>query len=88
VKEFAKESAKSIAAGAAAAGSGIGAIAAFGVPGLSAAGISSGLAVLGFGSMLVGVGTVGVIGYSSYRLTQAIIEKVAIGNIASTELED
>jgi hypothetical protein len=87
MKEFAKESAKSIGTGPAAVGSGIGAIAAFGVPSLSAAGMSSGLAVLGFGSMLVGMGTAGI-NYSSYRLTQAIIEKVVRGSIASTELED
>ncbi|MCE9558484.1 MAG: hypothetical protein K8R88_05995 [Armatimonadetes bacterium] len=46
------------------AGNGVGvvgsltAVSVLGVPGLSAAGITSGLAVLGFGSMLTGIGVV------------------------------
>jgi hypothetical protein len=74
--DFAKESAKRMASGAAGAGAGVGAIAACGVPGLSAAGITSGLAVLGAGSMLAGVGTVALIGFGAYKFTRFAVEHI------------
>ncbi len=73
---YGKEAAKHIAGGAAAAGSGIGAVAACGVPGLSAAGITSGLAVLGAGSMLLGIGTVGFIGFGAYQAAKYVTTKI------------
>ena len=38
--------------------------------GTSAASISAGLAVLGLGSMLLGVGTVALVGYNLYRFVK------------------
>lgn len=65
---------KKLAPGAAAAGAGTGAISLAGTSGLSAVGITTGLACLGAGSMLVGVGTVGLIGVGAYKLTAKIFE--------------
>lgn len=48
----------------------IGAISGAGIPGLSAAGITSGLAALGAGSMLGGVFVVPALGYGAYRVSK------------------
>ncbi len=71
------EMAKTIAAGSVGTGTAIGALSAVGIPGLSGAGITSGLAVLGAGSMLAGIGTVAAIGYVSYRISKFGISKIA-----------
>lgn len=61
-KELVKNAISTVSAG----GAGIGAVAATGIPGLSAVGISTGLATLGLGSMAIGLGTVGVVGVGAF----------------------
>ena len=73
VKKKAKAVTKEFVSAGAGTGIAVGSLSAAGIPGLSAAGITSGLAVLGAGSMLAGIGTVAAIGYGSYKLTRWMI---------------
>ena len=49
-------------------------VAVAGIPGVSAAGLTTGLATIGFGSMFLGVGVVALIGIGTYAIVKAIIE--------------
>lgn len=50
------------------------AVAVAGIPGVSAVGLTTGLATIGFGSMFMGVGVAGFIGITTYVIVKAIIE--------------
>ena len=71
-----KELAKNMSGVGAAAGSGILSVAATGVPGLSAVGISTGLATLGIGSMAVGIGAVAIIGAGTFFGVKKLLDVV------------
>lgn len=49
-------------------------VAVAGIPGVSAAGLTTGLATIGFGSMFMGVGVAGFISVTTYTIIKAIIE--------------
>ena len=74
MRRIIKEAAKEMGCGSAAAGAGAGSIFCTGGS-FSAAGITGGLATLGAGSMLLGIGTVAVIGIGAYKTTQYLMEK-------------
>lgn len=65
---------KEVTAGTAGGVSPMMAVAVAGQPGVSAVGLTTGLAALGFGSMFLGVGVVAVIGIGTYTIIKAIIE--------------
>ncbi|ASD63027.1 hypothetical protein [Bdellovibrio bacteriovorus] len=73
-KDGLKEAGKDASSATIGAGVAITSLSVAGVPGLSAAGITSGLAVLG-GSMIGGIFVVGAIGYGGYKLSRLIINK-------------
>ncbi|MCX9070649.1 hypothetical protein [Citrobacter portucalensis] len=70
----AADAVKEITSGAVGAGVPVLAVAAAGEAGVSAVGITTGLAALGCGSMLAGVAVVGLIGVGSYYGTKKLIE--------------
>lgn len=71
-----KEIAKNVGCTGAAVGTGIGAVAATGVPGLSAVGISTGLATLGIGSMALGVGVVAALGAGTFVGVKKLLDSI------------
>lgn len=72
--EDAKDAAKEVVSGAAGAGVPVAAVALAGEAGVSAVGITTGLAALGMGTMLGGVAVVGLLGVGSYYGTKKLIE--------------
>jgi hypothetical protein len=75
ISYFARECGKEIASAAVGTGATFGAISGAGIGGFSAAGITSGLAALGAGSMLGGVLVAPALGYGAYRTTKWIFSK-------------
>ncbi|MDE2476586.1 MAG: helix-turn-helix transcriptional regulator [Alphaproteobacteria bacterium] len=73
-------------------GGAIGAVSASGVAGLSAAGITSGLAALGGGTMLMGIGVVAALplatGLAGYGLVQGIKHVCEANNLKCVKLDD
>ncbi|MFS8058463.1 hypothetical protein UEF14_04740 [Klebsiella michiganensis] len=67
---------KEITSGAAGAGVPVLAVATAGEAGVSAVGITTGLATLGCGSMLAGVAMAGLLGVGAYIGTKAAIEYI------------
>ena len=63
-----------VVSGGAGAGAGIASVAVCGTPGLSAVGISTGLATLGVGSMVIGIGVVGLIGAGVFCGIRSLFE--------------
>lgn len=74
--ETLKEVAKNVGSTGAAFGTGIGAVAVTGVQGLSAVGLSTGLATLGLGSMVMGVGVVAAIGAGTFLGAKKLLDHI------------
>jgi len=68
-----------IGGGSAAVGASVGSVAASGVSGLSAVGISTGLAALGIGSMAVGIGSVALIGAGTFVGVKKLLQFITKG---------
>jgi hypothetical protein len=74
VKNIVKQAVKEAVASGAAAGAGASSISVVGGS-LSASGMTGGLAILGAGSMLMGIGTVALIGVGVYKGAHYLMEK-------------